>query len=96
MSKAKVFELAKQLHCESKRLMEKLEEIGIKVKSHMSVLEEAEIGALYKHIGMIKPEPAEKQAASAEAPVRPPEAAPPARRALPSRVVRPARGVTPR
>ena len=52
MSK-RVFELAKELNTTSKRLMEKLEEIKIPVKSHMSLLEEDELNRLYKHIGIV-------------------------------------------
>ncbi|HEY8499561.1 MAG TPA: translation initiation factor IF-2 N-terminal domain-containing protein, partial [Clostridia bacterium] len=52
MSK-RVFELAKELNTTSKRLMEKLAEINISVKSHMSLLEEDELERLYKHIGVV-------------------------------------------
>jgi translation initiation factor IF-2 len=48
-----VFELAKELNTTSKRLIEKLEEINISVKSHMSLLEEHELEKLYKHIGVV-------------------------------------------
>ncbi|MCX7711830.1 MAG: translation initiation factor IF-2 N-terminal domain-containing protein [Clostridia bacterium] len=54
MSKARIYELAKELNTTSKRLMEKLSEINIDVKNHMSLLEEHELNALYKHIGIIK------------------------------------------
>ncbi len=53
MSKLRVFELAKELNTTSKRLMEKLEEINVKVKSHMSLLEDDELDRLYKHIGVV-------------------------------------------
>ena len=49
MSK-RVFELAKELNTTSKRLIEKLGEINIIVKSHMSLLEEEGLDRLYKHI----------------------------------------------
>jgi len=49
----RVFELAKELNTTSKRLMEKLAEINISVKSHMSLLEENELEKLYKHIGVV-------------------------------------------
>lgn len=52
MSK-RVFELAKELNTTSKRLIEKLGEINIIVKSHMSLLEEDELDRLYKHIGVV-------------------------------------------
>ncbi len=54
MEKYRVYELAKELNTTSKRLMEKLAEINIVVKNHMSLLEDHELGALYKHIGIIK------------------------------------------
>lgn len=52
--KLKIHELAKELNTTSKRLMEKIHEIGIYPKSHMSTLEEDEIERLYKHIGVVK------------------------------------------
>ena len=52
MSK-RVFELAKELNTTSKRLMEKLEEINIKVKSHMSLLDDEQLDRLYEHIGVV-------------------------------------------
>ncbi|AGC68085.1 translation initiation factor IF-2 [Thermoclostridium stercorarium subsp. stercorarium DSM 8532] len=52
MSK-RVFELAKELNTTSKRLMEKLEEINIKVKSHMSLLDDEQLERLYEHIGVV-------------------------------------------
>ncbi len=54
MAKARIYEIAKQLNTTSKRLMEKLEEINIKVKNHMSLLKDADIDALYDHIGVVK------------------------------------------
>ncbi|MDF2989262.1 MAG: translation initiation factor, partial [Eubacterium sp.] len=54
MDKARIYELAKELNTTSKRLMEKLAEINIHVKNHMSLLEPHELNALYKHIGVIK------------------------------------------
>ena len=54
MDKARIYELAKELNTTSKRLMEKLAEININVKNHMSLLEPHELAALYKHIGVIK------------------------------------------
>lgn len=52
--KARIYELAKELNTTSKRLMEKLAEINIHVKNHMSLLEPHELEALYKHIGVIR------------------------------------------
>ena len=54
LEKVRVYELAKELNTTSKRLMEKLAEINIVVKNHMSLLEDNELEALYKHIGVIK------------------------------------------
>ncbi|RCX11403.1 translation initiation factor IF-2-like protein [Anaerobacterium chartisolvens] len=62
MEKARVYELAKELNTTSKRLMEKLSEINITVKNHMSLLEENELKALYKHIGVIKHDDGKKEA----------------------------------
>jgi translation initiation factor IF-2 len=54
LNKPKIHELAKELNVQSKRLMEKLNEIGIYPKSHMTTLEEDELEKLYKHIGVVK------------------------------------------
>ena len=54
MNKPKIHELAKELNVTSKRLMEKLAEIGIRPKSHMTTLEDDELEKLYKHIGVVK------------------------------------------
>ena len=54
MEKYRVYELAKELNTTSKRLMEKLAEINIIVKNHMSLLDDKELNALYDHIGIIK------------------------------------------
>ncbi|PYG88413.1 translation initiation factor IF-2, partial [Ruminiclostridium sufflavum DSM 19573] len=56
MEKARIYELAKELNTTSKRLIEKLAEINVNVKNHMSLLEPHELDALYKHIGVIKHE----------------------------------------
>jgi len=53
LEKVRIYELAKELNTTSKRLIEKLAEIDINVKNHMSYLEGHEIEALYKHIGVI-------------------------------------------
>ena len=54
MTKLRVYELAKEMNTTSKRLMEKLAEVNIVVKNHMSLLEDHELESLYKHIGVIK------------------------------------------
>jgi translation initiation factor IF-2 len=43
MAKLRVYELARELNLENKALLEKMEEMGIEVKSHMSSLEETAI-----------------------------------------------------
>jgi len=53
LSKLKIHELAKELNVTSKRLMEKLNEINIYPKSHMSTLEPEEVQRLYEHIGVV-------------------------------------------
>ena len=78
MEKVRVYELAKELNTTSKRLMEKLAEVNVIVKNHMSLLEDHELAALYKHIGVIKhddkkAEPEEKKAPPA---VQPPPSKP--------------------
>jgi translation initiation factor IF-2 len=54
LEKVRVYELAKELNTTSKRLMEKLAEININVKNHMSLLDKQELEALYNHIGVIR------------------------------------------
>lgn len=54
MEKVRVYELAKELNTTSKRLIEKLAEININVKNHMSILNEEQLDALYDHIGVIR------------------------------------------
>ena len=46
--------LPKELNTTSKRLIEKLSEINIVVKNHMSLLESEEIDSLYDYIGVIR------------------------------------------
>ncbi|HOJ11986.1 MAG TPA: translation initiation factor IF-2 [Clostridiales bacterium] len=53
MEKVRIYELAKELNTTSKRLIEKLAEIDINVKNHMSYLDVNELEALYKHIGVV-------------------------------------------
>ncbi len=75
MEKVRVYELAKELNTTSKRLMEKLAEINIIVKNHMSLLDEKELDALYRHIGVIrhdeKKEDAEEAKPAPAVPVQP-------------------------
>ena len=40
LGKIKIYELAKELNLTSKELMEKVKEMGIEVKTHMSSIEE--------------------------------------------------------
>lgn len=54
MNKPKIHELAKELNVTSRRLMEKLNEIKIFPKSHMTALEDDELEKLYKHIGVVQ------------------------------------------
>ena len=54
MNKPKIHELAKELNVTSKRLMEKLNEINIFPKSHMTTLEDDELERLFKHIGVVQ------------------------------------------
>ena len=46
MGKLKIYELAKELNLTSKDLISKAEELGIKVKSHLSSLEDDEVEKL--------------------------------------------------
>ncbi len=75
MTKTRIYELAKDLNTTSKRLMEKLEEINVIVKNHMSFLEDHELKALYKHIGIVEPaSEAEKQPVQEKSDTVPPPA----------------------
>jgi translation initiation factor IF-2 len=56
LSKVRIYELAKEMNTNSKRVMEKLEEIDIHVKNHMSFLTDEELKKLYDHIGIVKRE----------------------------------------
>lgn len=77
MEKVRVYELAKELNTTSKRLMEKLGEINVVVKNHMSLLEDHELNALYKHIGVIKHEDKKEEAEEKKAaPPAPPQPKP--------------------
>lgn len=72
MEKVRVYELAKELNTTSKRLMEKLAEINVVVKNHMSLLESHELEALYKHIGIIKHDDKKAEQEAVKAPPPPP------------------------
>lgn len=54
LTRKRVYEIAKELNTTSKRLIEKLSEINIVVKNHMSLLESDEIDSLYDYIGVIR------------------------------------------
>ena len=92
MEKVRVYELAKELNTTSKRLMEKLAEVNVVVKNHMSLLEDHELGALYKHIGVIKHEDkkVEVHEEKKAAPVAPPPPKPEAKKEVKSapRIIR--------
>ena len=51
-NKIRVHELAKQLNSTSKKVLEKLNEIGIKDKSYMSILDEDELRRFYEQTGV--------------------------------------------
>ncbi|MFA6308538.1 MAG: translation initiation factor IF-2 [Clostridia bacterium] len=72
MDKHRVYELSKELNTTSKRLMEKLAEINIVVKNHMSLLNDDELSALYDHIGVIKHEEKKEEPGEKITPVTPP------------------------
>ena len=63
MTKKRVYEIAKELNTTSRRLIEKLSEINIVVKNHMSLLEGEELDSLYDYIGVIRHDE-EKEASS--------------------------------
>ncbi|MBU7008322.1 translation initiation factor IF-2 N-terminal domain-containing protein, partial [Phosphitispora fastidiosa] len=54
MGKVRVYELAKDLHLESKELLRRLTGIGIDVKNHMSTLEDEEVGKARNLMGQEK------------------------------------------
>lgn len=54
LTRKRVYEIAKELNTTSKRLIEKLSEINIFVKNHMSLLEGEELDSLYDYIGVIR------------------------------------------
>jgi translation initiation factor IF-2 len=56
MSKARVFELAKELGLSSKELLAKLQELGFALNSHMSTLEDKEVKLILKKLGHLRPE----------------------------------------
>ena len=51
-NKIRVHELAKQLNSTSKKVLERLNEIGIKDKSYMSILDEDELRRFYDQTGV--------------------------------------------
>lgn len=56
MAKIRIYELAKQLNVTNKVLMEKLKEMDIAVKSHMSVIDEETAAGIKKAFSQDKPE----------------------------------------
>ena len=54
LGKIKLYELAKELNLTSKELLKKAEEIGMKIKSHLSSLEDEEVEQLKKNASKIK------------------------------------------
>ena len=54
MGKMKVYEVAKELEMNNKEFIAKLKEMGIEVKSHLNVLDEADIKKIYERL---KPSP---------------------------------------
>ena len=73
MGKIKIHEIAKELGLTSKEILEKAQELGFEVKSHLSGVEEEQanqIRKLYKNIGKVKEEePKKKKEIKKEAPV---------------------------
>lgn len=51
MTKKRIHELARELNIESKEIIQRLNQMGITVKSHMSTLEDSEIENLLQHLG---------------------------------------------
>ena len=61
MAKKRVHELAKELNIDNKELINKLTEMGITVKSHMSALEDKDIQNIQKAYGKKISQPAVNQ-----------------------------------
>ncbi|MEN8245097.1 MAG: translation initiation factor IF-2 [Thermodesulfobacteriota bacterium] len=62
MGKIRIYELARELNMTNKQLLEKLEELGIPVKSHMSSVEDAEVDSIKDKIrGKKQPDLVEKR-----------------------------------
>ncbi|MEZ4578690.1 MAG: translation initiation factor IF-2 N-terminal domain-containing protein [Desulfobacterales bacterium] len=55
MAKLRVYELARELNLENKALLEKMETMGIEVKSHMSSLDESVAQQIKQEIFGTKP-----------------------------------------
>ena len=51
MGKMKVYELAKELNMSSKELAEKIKEMGIKIKTHLSAIEDEEVSKVRAKLG---------------------------------------------
>ena len=65
MGKIRIYELARELNMTNKQLLEKLEELGIPVKSHMSSVEESEVDDIKAKVR------GKKQAETVEKRIRP-------------------------
>ena len=62
MGKIRIYELARNLNMTNKQLLEKMEELDIPVKSHMSSIEESEVDGIKAKIrGKKQPELEEKR-----------------------------------
>ena len=72
MGKLRIYELAKQLKITSKELIELLTEMGIKVKNHMSTLDNATVKRVLASLGESEPvpDPEPHLETEAEEPVR--------------------------
>lgn len=74
MPKIRIYELAKMLKIENKELIEKLKELGIEAKSHMSVLTEEDADVVMEMFGSNQIQTAEKKQTTAQtAPQQPQE-----------------------
>lgn len=60
MVKKRVHELAKELNIESKEIIKKLSQMGIEVKSHMSTIEDKDVGEILRQYRKTSPEKVSK------------------------------------
>ena len=62
MGKIRIYELARELNMTNKELLDKLEELGIPVKSHMSSVDESEVDGIKSKVrGEKQPDLVEKR-----------------------------------